>query len=252
MRLAGKVAIVTGAARGIGRGVAARFAREGAKVVVDDVNVERGEETAADIRHAGGDALFVEADVAREEDVQRLFRETRDAFGGVDILVNNAVCATHHITDKDWQPTLDVVLKGTYDCSLAAVEAMKERGGGSIVNIASVNGLIGLQGIHPYSAAKGGVIALTRSMAVEQGPNNIRVNVICPGTIQTEVWGPILEEKPWIWDELVKFYPLGRLGTVEDIAACALFLASEEASFATGAVFVIDGGLTAGYKDFGI
>ena len=252
MRLEGKIAVVTGAGRGIGKGVSMRFAAEGARVVVDDLNAENGEATVAEIRDAGGDAVFVQADISNDEDVERLFAETQRAYGGVDLLVNNAVCATHHITEKRWEPNLDVVLKGTYLCSLAATPMMRARGGGSIVNVASVNGLIGLQGIHPYSAAKGGVIALTKSMAVELGGDKIRVNAICPGTIQTEVWGPILAEKPEIWDDLVKFYPLGRLGTVEDIANCALFLASDEASFATGAIFTIDGGLTAGYKDFGI
>jgi NAD(P)-dependent dehydrogenase (short-subunit alcohol dehydrogenase family) len=252
MRLEGKTAIVTGAARGIGKGIALRFAREGARVVVDDINVEGGQAVVAEIAQAGGDATFVNADISNPDDVNRLFRDAECAFDSVDVLVNNAICAVHHITENDLDPVTDVIFKGTYLCCMMALEPMKRRNGGSIVNIASVNGLIGLQGIHAYSAAKGAILALTRSLAVEQGPNGIRVNAICPGTIQTEVWGPILEEKPWIWDKLTKYYPLGRLGTVEDIANCALFLASDESSFATGATFVIDGGLTAGYKDFDI
>jgi len=252
MRLEGKTAIVTGAARGIGKGIALRFAREGARVVVDDINAEGGQAVVAEIVRAGGDALFVQADVSKPDDVQRLFRDAECTFDSVDILVNNAICSVHHITANDLDPVTDVVFKGTYYCCMAALEPMKRRNGGSIINIASVNGLIGLQGIHAYSAAKGAVLALTRSLAVAEGPNGIRVNAICPGTIQTEVWGPILEQKPWIWEKLTRFYPLGRLGTVEDIASCALFLASDESSFATGATFVIDGGLTAGYKDFDI
>ena len=127
---------------------------------------------------------------------------------------------------------------------------MQKIGGGSIINIASVNGLIGLQGIHAYSAAKGGVIAMTRSLAVLHGADNIRVNCICPGTIQTEVWEPIIEKNPQIFDEITPWYPLGRIGQPIDIANAALFLASDESAFATGATFVIDGGLTAGLHRF--
>lgn len=252
MRLEGKVAIVTGAGRGIGKGAAKRFAAEGARVVVDDVNVESGEATAAEIAAAGGEATFVRADVSDSEQVAELFARADEAYGAPHILMNNALCATRHVMDNDWQPQIDVIMKGTYECSLAAIERMRDNGGGSIVNISSVNALFGLQGIHVYSAAKGAIIALTRSMAVEQGRHGIRINAICPGSIQTEVWEPILAKTPGIWDEIAGFYPLGRLGTVDDIANCALFLASDEASFATGAIFTIDGGLTAGNKEFPI
>lgn len=252
MRLEGKTAIVTGAGRGIGKGIALRFAREGARVVVDDIDDEAGQAVVAEILRVGGDALFVHADISNPDDVNRLFRDAECAFDSLDILVNNAICAVEHITANHLQPVTDVIFKGTYLCCMAALEPMKRRNGGSIINIASVNALIGLQGIHAYSAAKGAILSLTRSLAVEQGPYGIRVNAICPGTIQTEAWEPILREKPWIWERLVRYYPLGRLGTVDDIAHCALFLASDESSFATGATFVIDGGLTAGYKDFEI
>ena len=252
MRLEGKVASVTGAGRGIGKGAAKRFAAEGARVVVDDVNVETGEATVAEIVAAGGDAVFVRADVSDSDQVAELFARAEQAYGALDILMNNALCATQHVMDNDWQPQIDVIVKGTYECSLAAIERMQPNGRGSIVNISSVNGLFGLQGIHVYSAAKGAILALTKSMAVEQGKHGIRVNAICPGSIETEVWEPILAKTPGIWDDIAAFYPLGRLGTVDDIANCALFLASDEAAFATGAVFTIDGGLTAGNKDFPI
>ncbi|MAF10909.1 hypothetical protein CMK11_10715 [Candidatus Poribacteria bacterium] len=252
MRLEGKVAIITGAARGIGKGTATRFAAEGARVVVDDVNVERGEATVAEISAAGGEATFVRADVSDSEQVAELFARCDEAYGPPDILMNNAICGEEHIMENDWQPQIDVILKGTYECSLAAVERMQANGGGSIVNISSVNGMFGLQGIHVYSAVKGAILALTKSMAVEQGQHQIRVNAICPGSIETEVWEPILARTPGIWEEIAAFYPLGRLGSVEDIANCALFLGSDEASFATGAVFTIDGGLTAGNKEFPI
>ncbi len=252
MRLNGKIAIVTGAGRGIGRAVALRFAEEGAKVVVDDVNDALGTETVAAITDAGGEALFINADVSDTADAESLVTRTVDTYGTVDILVNNAICSTADVLNNNWEANLAVALQGTSHCSNAVIPVMQAAGGGSIINIASVNGLIGLQAIHAYSAAKGGVIALTRSMAVAHGKDNIRINCICPGTIQTEVWEPMMERNPQILDEITPWYPLGRIGQPIDIANAALFLASDEASFATGAVFVIDGGLTAGNHQFPI
>lgn len=251
MRLNSKIAIVTGAGRGIGRAVALRFAEEGAKVIVDDVNDAIGSETVAAITDAGGEALFVNADVSDPTDAERLITEAINTYGTVDILVNNAICSTADVLNNNWEANLAVALRGTSHCSNAVIPVM-QKGGGSIVNIASVNGLIGLQAIHAYSAAKGGVIALTRSMAVAHGKDNIRINCICPGTIQTEVWEPMIERNPQILDEITPWYPLGRIGQPIDIANAALFLASDEAGFATGAVFVIDGGLTAGNHQFPI
>jgi len=252
MRLRDKVAIVTGAGRGIGRAIALRFAEEGAKVVVDDVNDAIGTATVSAITDAGGAALFVNADVSDADDAERLIAEAVDTYRTVDILVNNAICSTADVLNDNWEANLAVALRGTVHCSTAAIPMMQRQSTGSIVNIASVNGLIGLQGIHAYSAAKGGVIALTRSLAVAYGKNNIRINCICPGTIQTEVWEPMLERNPHILDEILPWYPLRRIGQPIDIANAALFLASDEASFATGAVFVIDGGLTAGNPQFPI
>ncbi|MDE0010019.1 MAG: glucose 1-dehydrogenase [Candidatus Poribacteria bacterium] len=252
MRLNNKIAIVTGAGRGIGKAVALRFAEEGAKVVIDDLNDANGAATVSAITDAGGEAQFVNADVADTTDVKRLIAKTVDAYGTIDILVNNAICSTADVLNNNWEANLAVALQGTSHCSNAVVPVMQKGGGGSIVNIASVNGLIGLQAIHAYSAAKGGVIALTRSMAVAHGKDNIRINCICPGTIQTEVWEPMIERNPQILDEITPWYPLGRIGQPIDIANTALFLASDEASFATGAIFVIDGGLTAGNHQFPI
>ena len=252
MRLNNKIAIITGAGRGIGKAVALRFAEEGAKVVVDDVNDINGASTVSAINEAGGEALFINADVSDATEAESLIASTVDAYGTVDILVNNAICSTADVLNNNWEANLAVALQGTSHCSDAAIPVMQQKGGGSIVNIASVNGLIGLQAIHAYSAAKGGVIALTRSMAVAHGKDNIRINCICPGTIQTEVWEPMIERNPQILDEITPWYPLGRIGQPIDIANAALFLASDEASFATGAVFVIDGGLTAGNHQFPI
>ncbi len=251
MRLNNKIAIVTGGGRGIGRAVALRFAEEGAKVVVDDVNDAIGTATVSAITDTGGEALFVNADVSDATHAERLIAEAVSAYGTVDILVNNAICSTADVLNNNWEANLAVALRGTSHCSNAVVPVM-QKSGGSVVNIASVNGLIGLQAIHAYSAAKGGVIALTRSMAVAHGKDNIRINCICPGTIQTEVWEPMIERNPQILDEITPWYPLGRIGQPIDIANAALFLASDEAGFATGAVFVIDGGLTAGNHQFPI
>lgn len=252
MRLQDKIAIITGAGRGIGKAIAIRFAKEGAKVVVDDVNDTLGTDTVSLIRDAGGEAIFLNADVSNPTAADALISKTVHTYKTVDILVNNAICSTEDVLNNNWEANLSVALQGTSHCSNAAIPIMQQNGGGSIVNIASVNGLIGLQGIHAYSAAKGGVIALTRSMAVAHGKDNIRINCICPGTVQTEVWDPMIERNPSILDEIIPWYPLGRIGKPADIANAALFLASDEASFATGAVFVIDGGLTAGNHQFPI
>lgn len=252
MRLKDKVAVITGSGRGIGKATAIRFAKEGAKVVVDDLNEERGDKTVEEIKSQNGVASFVKADVSKEEDIGRIIKHALSNFGKIDILVNNAICDTASVVNNVWEPNVNVCLKGTYLTSMAVVPEMIKVGGGSIINIASVNALIGLQGIHVYSAVKGGIISLTRSMAISHGKDKIRVNVICPGTIQTEVWEPILREKPNIHEEISEWYPIGRIGQPEDIANAALFLASDEASFATGAIFVIDGGLTAGLKGFPI
>ncbi len=252
MQLKDKVAVVTGAGRGIGKAIAIRFAQEGANVVVDDVNSSLGTATVNQICEHGGTALFVNADVSDASAAKQLIADAVDAYGKVDILVNNAICATADVLNNNWHANLAVALQGTNHCSEAVIPVMQQHSGGSIINIASVNGLIGLQGIHAYSAAKGGVIALTRSMAVSHGKDNIRVNCICPGTVQTEVWEPMLERNPHILEEITPWYPLGRIGKPVDIANAALFLASDEASFATGAVFVIDGGLTAGSHQFPI
>lgn len=252
MRLKDKIAIVTGAGRGIGKAIAIRFAEEGAKVVVDDVNDELGTETVSAIENAGGDALFVNANVSDTAEAEILIMKTVKEYGIVDILVNNAICSTADVLNNNWEANLSVALQGTSHCTNAAIPIMQQAGGGSIVNIASVNGLIGLQGIHAYSAAKGGVISLTRSMAVAHGKDNIRINCICPGTVQTEVWEPMIARNPNILDEITPWYPLGRIGKPVDIANAALFVASDEASFATGAVLVIDGGLTAGNHQFPI
>ena len=235
MRLEGKVAIVTGAGRGIGKGAAKRFAAEGARVVVDDVNVETGEATVAEIVAAGGDAVFVRADVSDSDQVAELFARAEQAYGALDILMNNALCATQHVMDNDWQPQIDVIVKATYECSLAAIERMQPNGRGSIDNISSVNGLNPQPRNWAYGSAKGAVLTLTRGMATELAAHGIRVNAIAPGSIQSEL-PPNEAPAP------VAMALLGRNGRPEEIASAALFLASDEASYITGQVLVVDGG----------
>ncbi len=251
MRLKDKVAIVTGAARGIGKGIAAKFAQEGAKVVVNDINDEGGQKTVEEIKQKDGVAIYCRADVADSKQVEAMVKTAVENFGRLDVLVCNAVCATEDILADNLDANLKVNVQGTYFCCQHAIPVMKANGGGSIIILSSVNAILGMQGIHAYSASKAALIGLARSLAVWHGRDQIRVNVICPGTIQTEIWEPILQKQPQIWDEMVRWYPLGRLGKVEDVANMALFLASDESSFVTGAVFVVDGGLTAGLLEFG-
>jgi 3-oxoacyl-[acyl-carrier protein] reductase len=245
-RLAGKVAIVTGAAGGIGKGIAAGFGREGARVVVNDINEQTGNATVEEIRKAGGDAMFVRADVSEEAQVGELVAATLGAYGRLNVLVNNAISSTRSILENDFDSLVGVGLRGTWNCCRAVIPEMKKMGGGSIINIASTNALMGVGPIHVYCGVKGGLISMGRSMASTHGPDGIRVNIIAPGTIQTEIWTPIIREHPEIHREIVKFYPAGRLGKPEDIAYAAIFLASDESAFVSGAVLPVDGGLSAG------
>jgi NAD(P)-dependent dehydrogenase (short-subunit alcohol dehydrogenase family) len=244
MRFDGRVVPITGGGSGIGRAMAHRFAAEGAAVVIDELNQDRGEATASSIREAGGDALFVSADVSREEEVAHLVERAHGYRGRLDVLVNNAVPDELTIMRDEWEPIMGVCLRGPWLLSRAALPALRASRG-CIVNIASVNALMAIGKIHMYSAAKAGLLSLTRTLAFEHGPAGVRVNAICPGTIQTEVWEPVLERRPNLMQEIARFYPLGHVGEPEDVAAMALYLASEEARFITGAAFVVDGGLTA-------
>ena len=249
MRLHDRVALVTGAGSGIGQAIARRYAAEGAAVVVLDWHPEGGRGTADEIAGQGGSALFVEADVSRAADVERAFEGALSAFGRIDVLVNNAAVAEGddilRIDEATWDRNLAVVLKGVFLCTRAALPGMIAQRRGAVVNVASVNGLMGL-GNEPYSAAKAGVINLTQNVAVRYGRFGVRANVICPGTVRTPIWRPRVERVPDVFERLGAWYPVGRVGEPEDVAGAALYLASDEAAFVTGAVFPVDGGLTAG------
>jgi len=246
-RLAGKVAIVTGAAGGVGKGIAEGFAREGARVVVNDINAQPGRATVAGIKKLGGEAMFFRADVSKEAQVRKMVAATVRAYGKVDVLVNNAIASTRAILENDFDALVGVGLRGAWNCCQAVIPEMKKAGRGSIINITSTNASMGIGPIHVYCGVKGGLASMGRSMATTYGKFGIRVNIIAPGTIQTEIWTPIIKQHPEIHKEVVKFYPVGRLGKPEDIAYAAVWLASDESAFVTGAVVPVDGGLSAGF-----
>jgi NAD(P)-dependent dehydrogenase (short-subunit alcohol dehydrogenase family) len=252
MRLKGKVAVITGAGSGIGQATAVLFAQEGAKVGVADINAAGVEETVRRVRQAGGEVIGMRVDVAKGEDVQRMFQQTADAFGGIDVIFNNAgvvvVKSVIDTTESEWDFVLNVNLRGVWLGIKYGAPYLIQRGGGSIINTASVNALGTMPDLAAYAASKHGVLGLTRAAALDLGKYKIRVNCICPGTIDTPLHREHLrglgnEEELFAQEQAVQ--PIGRTGFPEEIARCALFLASDESSFATGAPFIIDGGVTA-------
>jgi NAD(P)-dependent dehydrogenase (short-subunit alcohol dehydrogenase family) len=249
MRLGGRVAIVTGGASGIGRAIALVFAKEGAKVTVADINDYGGQETVALIKQQGADSLFCHTDVSRIEQVSKMVEMTVQKFGTINILVNNAA----HMDEKDfgtavdtseeqWDVTMNVTLKGVFLCSKCALREMIKNRGGSIVNVASIGGLVGFASYASYCSAKGGVIQLTKSLAIDYGRYNVRVNAICPGPIDTASSPEAQDEKLHQWQRDMTV--LGRTASPEEVAYPAVFLASEESSFVTGSNLVVDGGWT--------
>jgi len=250
LRLKGKVAIITGASSGIGRATSLLFAREGATVVASS---NRPEELAALEREAAalaGPLLAIEADVTSEEQVARLVRTAAERFGGLDILVNNAgIVSFGTVTEtslEEWQRLVDVNLRGVFLCSKYAVPELRRRGGGAIVNVASINGIRGNHRLAAYAATKGGVVALTYAMAIDHAAEGIRVNCVCPATIedtgQAALAWELAEDKQAWRRYLLEKHPLGRLGRSDEVAYAILFLASEESSFLTGVALPVDGG----------
>jgi len=237
-----RVVVVTGSGSGIGRVMAHKFAAEGATVAVIDWKGDKAEAVAGEI---GGEARAYSADVSNGAEVKALFGK----IGPVDVLVNNAAIADGDdvlkIDEPTWERDVSVVLKSVFLCSQAVLPSMIERKRGVIVNITSVNGLSAL-GNEAYSAAKAGVINLTQGIAVRYGHHGIRCNAIAPGTIRTPIWQERIDRDPVVFQRLVKWYPLGRVGEPDDIANAAMFLASDDASWITGTVLTVDGGLLAG------
>jgi len=250
--LTGKVAIVTGSRRGIGRGIALMMAQVGAKIIISDVNLEECEKVVEEIKKIGSDGLAVKCDVTNKKEVEEMVRKTIERFGRLDILVNNAGIAPFKpfldLTEEDWQRVLDVNLKGYFLCAQAASREMIKNNWGRIINIASVAmGQVGFgfPNLTHYCASKGGIAAFTEALALELTPKGINVNTISPGAINTEMAKPVIQD-PKVKEGLLMRIPKGRIGEPEDIAAAAVFLASEEADYITGSVLVVDGGWLAG------
>jgi NAD(P)-dependent dehydrogenase (short-subunit alcohol dehydrogenase family) len=251
-----KVVIVTGGALGMGRATAIAFAGEGARVTIGDVNEAAGRSAIAAVEAAGGQGHLVVGDVARASECERVVRETVDRFGQLDVLFNNvgiqpqeSYLNAEDTTEEMWDRILDVNLKSYFLMSKYAIPEIRRRGGGAIINVASVQGLQSMKGVPAYAASKGGILSLTRQMAVEYAGENIRVLAVCPGTIDTEMVRTSAAREPdgveAALERFGKSHPIGRIGTGEDIANVVLFLASDKASFMTGEYVCVDGGYMA-------
>lgn len=248
----GKVAIVTGAGSGIGRAIASLLAKEGAKVIVADISTRDGAETVRSIAREGGGAFFIEADVSRALSVKKLLAATIGKYGRLDILVNNAgvesVGSVVDIPEESWDRVIKINLKGTYLCSKYSIPKMIDGGGGVIVNVGSVLGLIGSRGEAAYCASKGGIMSLTRAMALDFAGSNIRVNCVCPGSVLTPTFKRVMEasgDYRTMFARNLEKIPLKRVAQPEEIAEAVLYLVSDRSSYVTGATLVIDGGWSA-------
>jgi NAD(P)-dependent dehydrogenase (short-subunit alcohol dehydrogenase family) len=245
-----KVAIVTGASTGIGRATALAFAREGANVVVADIDTERGEKVAAEVANHGVDAMFVHTDVSRPEDVGRLVERTIERFGHLDYAVNNAgiegaQAATHECDLDNWNRTIAIDLTGVFLCMRAELPPMLGAGHGAIVNVSSIAGLVGFAGIPAYTASKHGIVGLTKSAALEYATQGVRVNAVCPGVIDTEMVERFTGGTDAALDQMLQIEPVGRMGSASEVADAIVWLCSDRASFVTGDAIAVDGGALA-------
>jgi NAD(P)-dependent dehydrogenase (short-subunit alcohol dehydrogenase family) len=248
-RFENKVVLVTGAAGGIGRSAAQAFAREGAKVVVADVKVEGGQKTVADIQAAGGEAIFVKTNVVVAAEVEALINTVIATYGRLDCAYNNAATEgaptlTADCTEDNWDRVIDTNLKGIWLCLKYEIPVMLKQGGGSIVNCASLTGLVGFPNVAAYCASKHGVLGLTKAASLEYAKSGIRINAVCPGVIDTEMADRFAGGNPDVLAYLASLEPVGRLGKPEEVAAAVLWLSSPEASFVLGAGLTVDAGMT--------
>jgi len=248
MRLEKQVAIVTGAGQGIGRAIAKTLAREGATVVVNDIDLEKATKVAEEIKSQGGQALPVKADVSKGDEVNNLVEKTLESYKRVDILVNNAGIAKLtrllELTEAEWDRTMNINIKGQFLCSKAVIAHMIKQERGKIVNVASLAAHIGAPGLAAYGASKGGVVQLTKALAVELGKFNIMVNAVSPGLTMTDLIKSAVKDRPDFIEGMDRI-PLRRAAEPEDIANAVLFLASSESDYITGQVIIVDGGLMA-------
>ena len=245
MRLKGKVAIVTGSRRGIGRAIALEMAKEGAKVVVSDIELKECEAVCDEIRKLGSDAIAVKCDVTKKDEVDAMMERVIQKFGRIDIMVNNAgvyvAKPLDQTTEQDWDFVVDINLKGVFLCSSAAAKHMMKQKRGKIISTASIAGKVGFADSSAYCASKGGIISLTRELAMELAPHHINVNAVAPGVIDTNMTKGFMEDEK-AKQGLLMGIPLGRIGKPEDIAKAVVFLASEDSDYVTGHTLVVDGG----------
>jgi len=249
-RVEGKVALVTGGSSGIGRATALLFAKEGAKVVVADVTVSGGEETVQMIKAAGGDAIFVKADMAKAADVEAMIQKTVATYGRLDCAHNNAgiegtTKKTHDYDEADWDRVIAINVKGVWLCMKYQIPQMLKQGSGAIVNTASGAGLLGVPQMPAYVASKHAVVGLTKTAALEYAKAGIRVNAVCPGVIKTPMVDRMTNLRPGRMERMAAAEPIGRMGKPEEIAAAVVWLCSDAASFVTGLPMPVDGGITA-------
>ena len=255
MRLESKVALITGGGSGIGRACAEMFAREGARVAVSDISLERAQATTQFVTSHGGEAIAISGDVSVGDDAQNMVSATVEKFGKLDVLVNSAGVSARNALpegsspEEVWDKVIDVNLKGTYMVSWHAMPEMAKSGGGSIINLSSIMGLVGYPvgmggGFNPYNPSKGGVLQFTRNLAIDSASKNVRVNCICPGYVETDLTSALTKDAEAL-SRLETLHPIGRLGQPEEIAYAALYLASDESGFVTGTPLVVDGGYTA-------
>jgi len=249
-RVEGKVALVTGGSSGIGRATALLFAKEGAKVVVADVTVSGGEETVQMIKAAGGDAIFVKADMAKAADVEAMIQKTVATYGRLDCAHNNAgiegtTKKTHDYDEADWDRVIAINVKGVWLCMKYQIPQMLKQGSGAIVNTASGAGLLGVPQMPAYVASKHAVVGLTKTAALEYAKAGIRVNAVCPGVIKTPMVDRMTNLRPGRMERMAAAEPIGRMGKPEEIAAAVVWLCSDASSFVTGLPMPVDGGITA-------